>query len=179
MGTRARRRHTALLLSHGDEKLSAATKRRYHAILKQQGLGLPTAEQEGRSGDAYARYRSGVYWLLERARPSARTSLLLDRNIAYAFRQNLLGLKPVALATLFCALLANGLLLLRSKPDEMLLWTDLALEAAFAGVLFVWIGGVSQAFVVDVSLCYAQRPLAQCETSGGKTKRNSARETAS
>ena len=180
LGTRAGRRHTALLLSHGDETLSAATKRRYHAFLKQHGLGLPTAEQEKADpGDAHARYRSAVDWLLEHPRPSARTPLLLDENIAYGFRRNLLGLKPVAIAILLCAMLANGLLLLRSKPDEVLLWGGLALEAAFAGALFVWIGGVSQAFVADASLSYAQRLLAQCETSGRKTKRSSARETAS
>lgn len=180
MGACAGRRHTATLLSHGDDTLSKATKLRYHAYLRQHGLDLPTADEERADPiGTHARYRSAVDWLLEHTRPTAGASFLLDENIAYGFRRNLLGLKPVAIAILLCALLANASLLVLFEPDETLLWTGIALEAALCGVLFAWIWSVTEAFVIDASLGYAQRLLAHCESHGAKKRASRKAETTS
>jgi hypothetical protein len=160
------REHTAILLSHANTALAAPTKHRYHAFLASKGLGLPTAAEERLNrAKAHELYRSAGEWLLEYTRPKAPTSLLLDENISYGFRRNLMGLKPVALSILALAVVGNALLTYLAGPVSTMFWPGIALEVGLLAAACAWIWMINKAFVVDASLAYAQRLLAQCDAA--------------
>jgi hypothetical protein len=176
LGDRIGRRHSARLLSMADETLSAATKRRYHAYLAQHGHALPSREDEdSHPEDAADRRRSAIDWLLEHTRSNAKTSLLLDENISYGFRRNLLGLKPVAIASLVIANIGNALCLLLVQASLTLVWSGVILQVILLLALVAWIRYVSVKFVEDASLSYAQRLLAQCEPTSGAAGKKTAK----
>lgn len=156
--------HSATLLLHGDRQLPAASKARYRASLEARGLTLATAEEEQLDPhEALQTNISAIEWLLEATRPQAETSLLLDENIAYGFRRNLRGLKPLALLILTATSLANAFLTWRAWPTSPQMEIGAALGLAYAAAIAGWIFGISKPFVVDASLAFARRLLAQCD----------------
>ena len=172
LGDKIGRRHSARLLSFTDETLSATTKSRYRAYLAQHGHALPSRDDEQRNPeDAADRRRSAIDWLLEHTRATAKTSMLLDENVAYGFRRNLLGLKPVAIASLVFANIGNALCLALLLSSPTLVWSGAILQAILLLALIVWVRYVSVKFVEDASLSYAQRLLAQCEPATEQPKK--------
>lgn len=160
------RNHTARLLTHLDDAIFEETKARYYAYLRSQGLVLSTASEEQAEPDlAFRRARSAVDWLLEHTRTGGGALFLLDENISYGFQRNLFGLKPYGIALSVISLAAHALLLFVVEIDAERFWFGVALCLPLAVLVCVWLLVVNKSAVVDASLAYAKRLLANCETS--------------
>lgn len=163
LGNRVGRARSAVLLSHGDPHIPADTKARYHKYLADHGVHVPDQLLETSDPAAANQgFRSAVDWLLEHTRPGAKASMLLNENIAYGFRRNLLGVKPVATALLVLAMAANAGLIIASS-DQSRTVAGAVVELLLFLSLTAWFAVVRPDFVEDASLAYAQRFLAQCE----------------
>lgn len=91
------------LLRHRDSTIESVTKKRYHAFLAAK-INTPfpdEAEEAAAPAAADEIYQSAVRWLLNHTRDPKEFGLLLQENIAYGFRRNALGIKPVALLIAF------------------------------------------------------------------------------
>lgn len=155
---------TATMLSHGDGSIAAPTKQRYHAFIRAGGVHVPTQDEEAADPEeSFVSYVSAVDWLLERTRAAAKTSLLLEENIAYGFRRNLLGLKPIALAILAVAMGANGYFAYAAHQSGQPLMPGVVVGATLVGLLAAWLHLVTDSFVRDASDAYARRLLAMCD----------------
>lgn len=93
---------TTLLLRHRDNSIEGVTKRRYHAFLASKiNVPFPDQDQEATNPAAADEvYQSGVRWLLNHTRPEGnkKFDLIFNENVAYGFRRNALGVKPLGLA---------------------------------------------------------------------------------
>ena len=93
---------TTLLLRHRDNTIEGVTKRRYHAFLASKiNVSFPDQDQEAKNPAAADEvYQSGVRWLLNHTRPedNKKFDLIFKENVAYGFRRNALGVKPLGLA---------------------------------------------------------------------------------
>lgn len=107
---------TTQLLRHRDRTLENVTKARYHAFLSSKvSITFPTPQQElddpVTADDTYA---SAARWLLDRTRDRKRFPLLFKELVAYGFRRNCLGLRPIAIVISFAAfgwiLMASGVI---------------------------------------------------------------------
>lgn len=164
LGDRVARPLSAILLSHTDTRIPSDTKMRYHQYLTDHGIKVPNFELELNDPKAaHQSFRSAVDWLLEHTRPTAKTSMLLNENIAYGFRRNLLGLKPIAMLLLLIAIIANAVLVFLHHQEQNRALAAGIVEMLFLLALVAWILVVKSAFVEDASFAYAQRFLAQCE----------------
>lgn len=165
LGDRVGRARSAVLLSHADTFIPSDTKARYHQYLRDHGINVPNVELE-RTDPAAANqgFRSAVDWLLEHTRPNAKASMLHSENIAYGFRRNLLGLKPIAIILLVLAILANAYLII-ANDDQARMIAAGVVELFLLLALVAWIYVVRAGFVEDASVAYGQRFLAQCESS--------------
>lgn len=103
---------TTAYLRHRDDTLDKFTKHRYHEKLEKicgGAFSMPKASEELLNPqDADEKYRSATRLLLE-SRRDPKYRLLIDELASYGFRRNLLGLKPVAVAMSFIAILINAL----------------------------------------------------------------------
>jgi hypothetical protein len=90
---------TTQLLRHRDGVIETVTKRRYHEFLSQKiNASFPTADEEKTDPEeADEIYQSGVRWLLNQTRDVSTFGLLFKENIAYGFRRNALGMKPIGM----------------------------------------------------------------------------------
>lgn len=92
---------TTQLLRHRDKTIETVTKRRYHSFLASKiNAAFPDMNQEADSPEAADElYQSGIRWLLNHTRPedNEKFDLLFKENVAYGFRRNALGMKPVGL----------------------------------------------------------------------------------
>jgi len=165
LGDRVGRARSAILLSHSDPRIPTDTKARYHKYLMDHGLDIPSIDFEASAPvEANQKFRSAVDWLLEHTRASTKASMLLDENISYGFRRNLLGVKPVALALIVLAIAIN-LYLSITCIDHNRMVADSVLELLLILGLMAWGWVVRPDFVEDASMAYAQRFLAQCEST--------------
>lgn len=86
---------TTTTLRHLDETYDENTKAGFHAFLAAKlGTPAPTKEEEAADpADADSYYSRGATWLRENTRDAKKFDILLNENISYGFRRNLLGLK--------------------------------------------------------------------------------------
>ena len=120
---------TTQLLRHRDKSIESVTKRRYHLFLATKiNHTFPDEDQEKHNPDAAdGIYQSGIRWLLNHTRPddSKKFDLLFKENIAYGFRRNALGLKPlgliISIVSLLWALVAADVLFGLAQQK---LWVD-------------------------------------------------------
>ncbi|WP_262048160.1 hypothetical protein [Bradyrhizobium sp. Bra78] len=86
---------TTTTLRHRDETYDADAKAGFHAFIAAKlAKPAPTKEEEiadPTAADNY--YARGVSWLRENTRDAKKFEILLNENISYGFRRNLLGLK--------------------------------------------------------------------------------------
>lgn len=163
LGRKVGRAKTAVLLSHADTQIPQDTKARYHKFLASHGLNIPDRAAELADPiAAHQMYRSAVDWLLEHTRPNAKASMLLNENIAYGFRRNLMGLKPVAIMLAMMATGANTYQIFTGTEQSRVI-AAIAVELFFLLALGAWLYVVRADFVEDASMAYAERFLAQCE----------------
>ena len=98
---------TTQLLRHRDKTIEVVTKRRYHDFLSRM-IHEPFPESKVEADDplhADEVYQSGVRWLLNQTRDTATFALLFKENVAYGFRRNGLGLRPLGLTVSICSAL--------------------------------------------------------------------------
>jgi len=178
LGDRVGRARSAAMLSHSDTHVAIDTKLRYHRYLSNHGIRLPDREMEANDPAAAKQaFRSAVDWLLEHTRPNAKALMLHNENIAYGFRRNLLGMKPMAITLVVIALAGNAFLIF-TKADHSLRIAGGIVELFLLLTLIAWLLVVRAAFVEDASLAYAQRFLAQCEdTKPGRKLRKAKAES--
>ncbi len=157
------------LLRHRDDRIDDHTKTRYRDFLQRKlpALTLPSAAEE--TGDPVAAdkiYESVTAWLLTQTRDTKKFSILFKENIAYGFRRNLWGLKPLGLtisvlgvatstAILAYQSVANG-----AAPAPEVLIATIAVWA----LLFVWIFIVTPEWVRLPAEAYGAQLLAACDT---------------
>lgn len=86
---------TTTTLRHRDDTYDDDTRAGFHAFIAAKlGKPAPTASEEAAdpaAADSY--YARGSTWLRENTRDAKKFDILLNENISYGFRRNLLGLK--------------------------------------------------------------------------------------
>ncbi len=167
---------TTQLLRHRDRTIEAVTKRRYHSFLAEKiNEPFPNPQQEAnnpaRADDVY---QSGVRWLLNRTRDTNKFGLLFRENVAYGFRRNGLGIKPLGLAFSIGCLLwvlgTEGVLTMSSRQfvSKVALLalpeTAIASLVASAAMLAVWIVFFTKRSVRTAAFTYAEMLLRACDT---------------
>jgi hypothetical protein len=91
---------STILLRHRDSGIDPLTKHRYHELLSQQlpGLTIPTEQEEEAKPDAADQvYQACAAFLRAKVRDEGQFSQLLAENVAYGFRRNLFGLRPLGI----------------------------------------------------------------------------------
>lgn len=139
---------TTQLLRHRDNTIDPITKARYHLFLaKQMSIAFPTQEEEeanpARADDVY---QSATKWLLDRTRDKKKFGLLFEENIAFGFRRNCLGIKPLAIViciiTFVWPLVLSNILAMGSLNIENIAslssgtWISLAVSLL---MLLIWV----------------------------------------
>lgn len=167
---------TTQLLRHRDKTIEALTKRRYHSFLAEKiNEPFPNPEQEAndpaRADDVY---QSGVRWLLNQTRDTNTFGLLFRENVAYGFRRNALGIKPIgltiALGCLLWILGTEGVLSLSStgfvSKAALLAMPETATASliASAAMLAVWTVFFTNSSVRTAAFTYAEMLLRACDT---------------
>lgn len=163
------------LLRHRDPTIEGVTKRRYHAFLATKiNTPFPDEAQEAQDPKAADEiYQSAVRWLLNHTRDTKTFGLLLQENIAYGFRRNALGLKPVGVLTAFgCAawvMIQHGVItpssdyfFSTSALLEMPMTAALSLMVS-ALMLLVWIGYFTKTSARTFAFTYAETLLRACD----------------
>jgi hypothetical protein len=166
------------LLRHRDSTIEAVTKRRYHAILSAKiNEPFPGPEQEASQPEAADEiYQSGVTWLLGHTRPEdgKKFDLLFKENIAYGFRRNALGTKPlgfvIALASLFWVLAKESVISFSTWRivDVAALWhvpEPATASLIVSGIMAVaWVFFFTKSSVRSAAFTYAETLLRTCDT---------------
>ena len=115
---------TTIMLRHRDSALHAENKQRILAFVGGKlGRKPPTPEQEEvDSADTDAFYEDCVKWLRDHTREPAKAfKLVLEENITYGFRRNLLGMKYIGLGLSALTLVLAGAISFmryRAEPQE-------------------------------------------------------------
>jgi hypothetical protein len=164
------------LLRHRDNTIEGPTKKRYHAFLGAKiNEVFPDAEQEvSDPGGADDIYQSGVRWLLNHTRPddTKKFDLLFKENVAYGFRRNALGIKPLALVvSVGCAVWTlareNAFVVrvpfIHGAALTRLPETSMVSLIVSVGVALIWIFFFTKASVRSVALSYAEMLLRACD----------------
>lgn len=164
---------TTQILRHRDATIDSVTKARYHAFLaKKINTPFPTAERElADPSAADATYASGARWLLDHTRDTTSFPLVFKELIAYGFRRNSLGLKPIAIMIALLSLLwllgANDVITAGGFHADAL--AALPMQARVVGaidlaLLIIWIFFISRRTVRTAAFMYADLLLRACDT---------------
>lgn len=150
------------VLRHGGPFLAQPARQRVHKLLRNHGLAVPTvANQSADPTSADAAYETCVLWLREKTRTDR---LLLEENIEFGFRRNLLGLKAPALAILAaCGILNFAAIGLREVVSSGQAATAFSLMALYLAAAAAWVLVIDEGFLEDASWAYARRLIAAAE----------------
>jgi hypothetical protein len=169
---------TTLWLRHSDTHLNETTKARYHAFLARHlpDVILPTADQERQNPKgADKAYSSAVDWLREQCRGTGipQAVLVLNENIDYGFRRNMLGLRPFALWAIAATFIASvAAIIYRTaqaghwSATALFKQTPVAVYGAMTGLLIAlvcWVSLVRDEWVLAAGNSYARALLACCD----------------
>ncbi len=157
---------TTCWLRHRDFNVDPVTKARYHSFLARSvpGLQVPSqSHEQQRPTMADDIYRSAVKWLVENRRDAAKYSLVLEENVQYGFRRNMLGGKWIAIVLCVLPLIgAYAWGAYKGLPPDF--DTDHIAAIAIAALAVVgWTFFVTKEWVRDASHGYARALLATCE----------------
>ena len=169
---------TTQLLRHRDGAIEAITKRRYHAFLAAKiNEAFPDRDQEESNLQAADdTYQSGVRWLVDHTRPEdgKKFDLLFKENIAYGFRRNALGMKPIGLV-----IAIGSLLWVLAKENVISSSTRWIIDLATLGrmpdaavvcvvvstvMLLAWMFFFTKASLRTAAFTYAETLLRACDT---------------
>lgn len=163
---------TTQLLRHRDATLDNVTKARYHAFLATKlGVPFPTpADEAANVTAADATYTSCARWLLDQTRDRSRFPLLFKELIAYGFRRNCLGLKPIAIVIALLSLLwiLGATDVVTTAGFNADAFAMLPIRVRVAGAinavfLIVWIFFISKRTVRTAAFMYADLLLRACD----------------
>ena len=163
---------TTQLLRHRNEYIDPITKARYHSFLAEQiGSTVPSKSDEDNdplSADHF--YQSGTKWLLDQTRDTKKFGLLFQENVAYGFRRNCLGIKPIALIIAYISILwvmvAQGVINIRGFSLQALLslpiscWISISISLIMS---FIWIFFLTKLTVKTAAFTYAEMLLRACD----------------
>lgn len=164
---------TTLMLRHSDKRIDAITKARIHQLLSKaidQPFPVNTEELAApeRADDFY---RAGTVWLINNTRDTKAFPLVFKENVAYGFRRNMLGLKPigifVSLITVIWALVHSKVILITSPYFSIENLSNLGPAAVTSivvslAILFTWFL-ITEASLLRVANAYAERLLHSCD----------------
>lgn len=163
---------TTQLQRHRDVTIEAPTKLRRHQFLSEK-LNIPfpsSTEEEANPNAADTIYAAGTRWLLEHTRERPKFELLFNENIAYGYRRNAVGMKPLAIAI---CLGATGWLIystgiIHAKGINRLAAThltpgDIGSLTISVGLLLTWLLFFTQRTVKTAAFSYADMLLRACE----------------
>ena len=154
----------------GNPDIAEAAKDRYRAFMALQiGSAAPSINEEGtnphKSNEFYS---SAGNWLREHTRDTKKFAILFNENITYGFRRNLLGLKPVALASNVVVLALCGAVLCfpQSYFEELPNLKEKIVVTMTAAILhsIFMIAAVREASVFEASRTYGRQLILSCET---------------
>lgn len=166
---------TTRFLRHRDETLDRHTTERYHQFLSSRlpTLRFPTDESE-RANEAVADecYKSATKWLLEFTRDQSQYPLVFKENVAYGFRRNLLGARPIGITI---CLLSGALATFQARrvgitQIEEITAPFLVIAIALTLCIATWCLVVTSEFVADASIAYARALLATCDAAVNSAK---------
>ncbi len=159
---------TTIVLRHRNDFLDSISKKRYHdAVTDRLEISMPSCETEAadpaKADDVYVGATRKI-----REMTRGKKDLLLKENIAYGFHRNMLGMKPVGVATCLAGL-AYGLLIadvirvapIGFEPENIAdpgLAGGLTLAMSIA-LLAAWLLHFTEDTVRRVGFVYAERLL--------------------
>jgi|SRR5882724_1544162 len=172
-------RPTTQLLRHRDNNIESVTKRRYHTFLASKiNVPFPDKDQEVNNPAAADEiYQSGVRWLLNHTRPedNKKFELIFKENVAYGFRRNALGVKPLGLVTsvgsLLWVLVAEGVFF---GPNHRFIdvtafsrMPEPATASLIVSVVLIvsWLFFFTKSSVRTAAFTYAETLLRACDAS--------------
>ncbi|UYO45730.1 hypothetical protein KQX63_06870 [Rhodopseudomonas palustris] len=136
----------------------------HHAFLAAKlGRAAPTREEEAADpagADSY--YARGATWLRENTRDAKKFDILLNENISYGFRRNLLGLKlPGFILNAVIVLTCVGLFWYRRPADLSNIFDGMLLAVVVIAVLHaIYLAAfVTEAGVFEAAQTYARQLL--------------------
>lgn len=163
---------TTQVLRHRNSTFDSVTKARYHTFLgKHLGMSFPTETDEQRDPAAADNaYQAGGQWLLEKTRDRKKFNLLFMENIAYGFRRNSFGLRPLGIAAAIGSLLflliaikavtMNGLDPNVFADATKSVWISLAISLV---MLTIWIFFFTERTVKSAAFSYAEMLVRACD----------------
>jgi hypothetical protein len=171
-------RPTTQLLRHRDNTIEGVTKRRYHAFLASKiNVPFPDKDQEANNpATADEIYQSGVRWLLNHTRPEddRKFELIFKENVAYGFRRNALGVKPLGLVisvgSFLWVLVVEGVFFgLNHRFIDVTAFSRLPEPATASLILSVvlivsWLFFFTKSSVRTAAFTYAETLLRACDT---------------
>lgn len=159
---------TTIWLRYGDDHLDVQTKERYRAFFQRRipDWRNPSREEEAANPQvADTAYETAVKWLLEYTRDTQKFPLVFKENIAYGFRRNLYGLRPIGIALTFIALAID-------VNEQAAYFHVNSGEVNFIGAVLVvvclvmllcWTAVITKHWVRDAADGYARALLATCD----------------
>ncbi|MDA8187504.1 MAG: hypothetical protein M0T85_05125 [Dehalococcoidales bacterium] len=170
------------LLRHRDARIEAVTKQRYHAFLSGEiNTPFPSREQETANPQAADDiYESSVRWLLNQIRDTTKFGLLFNENIAYGFRRNALGLKPLGLASALISMAwvlltqneviySNAMPLFNVQTAVVMLPEPAIISLAVSMLMIViWLLFFTRERVRSAAFAYAEMLLRACDVLDAK-----------
>jgi len=166
---------TTQLLRYKDATIEGITKRRYHAFLSGKiNEPFPNQNQEEENQKAADDlYQSGIRWLLNNTRDAKKFHLLFNENIAYGFRRNALGIKPIGLTisiasflwVLFTHDVITGASSYYINASKFMALPETAVLSLIASAFMaaVWILFITKKSVRTAAFTYAEMLLRSCD----------------
>src|SRR5258706_964805 len=162
---------TTQLQRHRDGRIDSITKHARHEFLGTK-LKVPFPDEATELADparADEIYSAGTRWLIEHTRDRTRFPLLFNENVAYGYRRNALGLKPIAVAicvvSIAWVLVSQGAI----APSGVCILAlahmtgRASLSLAFSvTMLFVWLLFFTERAVKTAAFAYADMLLRTC-----------------
>jgi hypothetical protein len=169
---------TTQLLRHRDKTIEAVTKRRYHSFLAAKiNVVFPDKNQEATDPEAADEvYQSAVRWLLNHTRQDdgRKFDMIFKENVAYGFRRNALGMKPIGLivsiGTLLWVLTLEGVFFSRGLRFIDLTALSQMPESATASLvvssimLVAWTLFFTKRSTRNAAFTYAETLLRACDS---------------
>lgn len=166
---------TITMLRHSDNiAFDAASRARYHAFLGEKINEAPPTEADELANPVAADsfYDRCGGWLRENTRNTKKFNLLLNENITYGYRRNLLGLRRPALSlnllvVTICLFFLNWGSVPLQDIEHLNNRIFVVLVVAILHALYLTFG-VNKVAVTEASRTYARQLIYSCETFLGK-----------
>jgi hypothetical protein len=169
---------TTQLLRYRDKTIEAVTKQRYHSFLATKiNVVFPDKNQEAKDPEgADEIYQSAFRWLMDHTRPddNKKFDMIFRENVAYGFRRNALGMKPIGLfgsiGSLLWVLTLEGVLFRRGPRFIDLTALSQMPESATASLivsaimLMAWTLFFTKASTRTAAFTYAETLLRACDS---------------